>query len=128
LNVAVLFTSELALGFTDCPAVVLVSLLARLRPLPLPLAVVPLVVLVFCEAEVLWFVVALGLMVTLLCGIALKVASLFTVLLALGLTAWPAVVLVSLLADVWAIAVPLIAANTAAAIIVNWFRYMLNLL
>ena len=47
-------------------------------------AVVLLVVPVVCEAEVLWFVVALGLMVTLLCGIALKRASVFTVVLALG--------------------------------------------
>ena len=56
------------------------------------------VVLVFCEAVVLWFVVALGATVTLLCGIALKFASVLTVVLAFGLTAWPAVVLVSLLA------------------------------
>ena len=54
------------------------------------------VVLVDCEAVVLWLVVAFGLMVTLLCGIALKVASVFTVVLALGLTLWPALVLVVL--------------------------------
>jgi hypothetical protein len=74
------------------PRVVLVLL----RPL-VP-AWVLLVVAVFCVALVLWLVVAFGLMVTLLCGIALKVASVFTVVLALGATDWVAVVLVVLLA------------------------------
>jgi hypothetical protein len=37
-------------------------------------------------ADVVWLVVPLGLTVTLLCGIALKFASVFTVVLALGLT------------------------------------------
>jgi len=55
-----------------------------LGPEPVPPAWVLLVVDVFCDALVLWFVVALGLMVTLLCGIALKFASVFTVVLALG--------------------------------------------
>ena len=102
----------------------LVVLLALFLFLPLPLvpepeACVPLVVLVFCDAEVDWFVVALGLMVTLLCGIALNLASVLTVVFALGATAWPAVVLVLLLALLLvfcASAVPLNAANTAAAI------------
>jgi hypothetical protein len=57
-----------------------------------------LVVAVFCDALVLWLVVALGLTVTLLCGIALKLASVFTVVLALGFVDWFAVVLVLLLA------------------------------
>jgi hypothetical protein len=56
-------------------------------PLAVPLAVVPLVVSVACVAVVVWFVVPLGLMVTVLCGIALKVASVLTVVLALGFTA-----------------------------------------
>ena len=43
-----------------------------------------------------WLVVPLGLMVTLLCGIALKLASVFTVVLALGAVDCPAVVLVLL--------------------------------
>jgi hypothetical protein len=44
------------------------------------------VVLLDWVADVVWFVVPLGLMVTLLCGIALKFASVFTEVLALGLT------------------------------------------
>ena len=55
-----------------------------------------LVVAVFCVALVLWLVVPLGLMVTLLCGIALKVASVFTDVLACGATDWLAFVLVVL--------------------------------
>jgi hypothetical protein len=105
--------------------VVLVELCARLLPLPLPPpACVPDVVAVFCDADVLWFVVPLGLIVTLLCGIALKFASVLTVVFALGLTAWPAVVLVLLPAVllVCAIATALVAAMTAAAISVNCFR------
>ena len=54
--------------------------------LRVPPAWVLLVVAVFWVALVLWFVVPLGLMVTLLCGIALKVESVFTDVLALGAT------------------------------------------
>ena len=60
-------------------------------------------------------------------GIALKRASVFTVVFALGATAWPAVVLVLLLAPVFVLplvcarAVPLAAAKTAAAISVICF-------
>ena len=123
LKLASVFTVVLAFGLTAWPAVVLVSLLARLRPLPLPPpAAVLLVVAVFCDAAVVWLVVALGAMVTLLWGIALKVASVLTVVLALGLTAWPAVVLVVLSARFCAAASPLIAARTAAAMNVNCFR------
>jgi hypothetical protein len=53
---------------------------------PLVPAAVFDVVFVDCVAVVLWLVVAFGLMVTLLCGIALKLASVFTEVLALGLT------------------------------------------
>ena len=42
-----------------------------------------LLVLVVCVPVVVWFVVPLGLIVTVLFGIALKVASVFTVVLAL---------------------------------------------
>ena len=96
LKVASVFTVVLASGLTCWPAVVLVLLRALLAVLPLvepdvvPVAVlpavVPLVVSVDCVAVVVWFVVPLGLMVTVLCGIALKVASVFTAVLALGLT------------------------------------------
>jgi hypothetical protein len=106
--------------------VVLVWLRARALPLrSLVPACVPLVVPVVCDADVLWLVVALGLIVTVLFGMALKFASMLTVVLALGCTAWPAVVLVSLLA-VCASAAPLIAANTAAAITVKFFRIMVK--
>ena len=57
----------------------------------LPAAVPPLVlddVCVDCVADVLWLVVALGEIVTVLCGIALNCASELTVVFALGLTAW----------------------------------------
>jgi hypothetical protein len=67
-------------------------------PPPLPAAWVLLVVALFCVALVLWLVVPLGLMLTVLCGIALKVASVFTVVLALGETDWLAVALVVLAA------------------------------
>ena len=93
-------------------------------------ACVLLVVFVFWLADVDWLVVALGLIVTVLCGIALKLASVFTVVLALGWTDWPAVVLVLLLARlvvlplVCARAAPLVAAKTAAAIRVTCFLYM----
>ena len=46
----------------------------------------------------LWFVVAFGLIVTLLCGIALNLASVVTDVLALGLTLWRERVVVVLVA------------------------------
>jgi hypothetical protein len=52
---------------------------------PVP-ACVPDVVLLDCVADVVWFVDPLGLTVTLLCGMALKLASVFTEVLALGFT------------------------------------------
>src|SRR3954462_9203234 len=55
-------------------------------PLPLVPAWVLLVVAVFCVALVLWLVVALGAMVTLLCGIARKFASVSPVVRAWGET------------------------------------------
>ena len=55
-----------------------------LAPEPVPPAWVLLVVAVFCDALVLWFVVALGLIVTVLFGIALKFASVLTVVFAVG--------------------------------------------
>jgi len=63
---------------------------------PLAPAVVFDVVFVDCVAVVLWLVVALGLIVTLLCGIALKLASVLTLVLAFGFTRCVAVVLVLL--------------------------------
>ena len=54
------------------------------------------VVFVDWFAEVVWFVVALGLTVTLLCGIALNCALVFVVVFALGLVVWFAVELVVL--------------------------------
>jgi hypothetical protein len=81
---------------------VLESARLRLRPLAFvsPLVPVPawvlLVVPVFCVAEVVWLVVALGLIVTELCGIALKFASVLTDVLAFGATPWLVVVLVLL--------------------------------
>ena len=96
LKLASVFTDVLARGFTDWLALVLVLLSARVRlralPFvsPLPEAPAPawvlLVVPVLWVADVLWFVVALGLIVTLLCGIALKFASVFVVVVALGFT------------------------------------------
>ena len=100
-GIALKFASELtvvlAFGFTRWVALVLVLLRARLvvspeSALPAPLvAPVPAavfeVVLLDCVADVFWLVVAFGLTVTLLCGIALKVASELTVVLALGFTA-----------------------------------------
>ena len=59
-------------------------------------AVVFDVVFVDCVAVVVWLVVALGLIVTLLCGIALKLESVFTLVLAFGLTRCFAFVLVLL--------------------------------
>ena len=73
-------------------------------------------------------VVPLGLIVTLLCGIALKRVSVFTVVLALGSTDCVAVLLVVLpawLVVVWPTAAVLNAAKTAAAItLVECFRIM----
>jgi hypothetical protein len=57
-------------------------------PEPLPPAVVPAVVPVVCEAEVFWLVVPLGAIVTVLCGIALNLASVLTVVFAFGATPW----------------------------------------
>ena len=54
-----------------------------------------------------WFVVAFGLIVTLLCGIALNFASVFTVVFAVGAVLWFAVVLVLLPALlVWSAPLP----------------------
>jgi len=101
LKLASVSTVVLAFGFTRCVALVLVLLRARFfvspdciplldPPACVPVAPVPAcvfdVVLLDWVAEVVWFVVPLGLMVTLLCGIALKLASVFTVVLALGFT------------------------------------------
>ena len=96
LKFASVFTVVLASGLTVWLALVLVLLRDLLAVLPLvepdvvPVvvlpAVVPLVVLVVCVPDVVWFVVPLGLMVTVLFGMALKVASVFTVVLALGVT------------------------------------------
>ncbi len=66
-----------------------------------------------------WLVVALGLMVTVLFGIALKVAPVLTEVFAVGAVDCVAArVLVSLVAVllVWASAAPLATARTAAAI------------
>ena len=128
-KVASVFTVVLAFGATDWLAVVLVVLPARFVVLPLlpepvvvPVAAcVLLVVAVFWEADVVWLVVALGAMVTLLCGIALKVASVLTEVLALGATDWVVRVLVLLVAvsAVWANTEPLAAAATTAAMRVS---------
>jgi hypothetical protein len=88
---------------------------------PEPPADVPDVVLVFCEADVFWFVVALGLMVTLLCGIALNCAFVLTDVFALGVTAWPAVVLVSLLALVRFLPLPLPDPEACVPLVVDVF-------
>lgn len=103
----------------------LVELLARFLVLPLlpepvldPVAAwVLLVLAVFCVADVVWLVVALGLIVTVLCGIALKVALVLTEVLALGATDCVAPVRVSLVAvlPVCARTGPLVAATKIAA-------------
>jgi hypothetical protein len=96
------FTVVLARGATDWVVVLLVVLPARflvsaflsevaVDPVP---ACVLLVVAVFWVADVVWSVVPLGLMVTVLFGIARKVESVFTVVLALGATDWVLCVLV----------------------------------
>jgi hypothetical protein len=112
-----------AVGFTFCFERVAVVVLAVVPVEVVPAACVLEVVFVVCDAVVLWLVVALGLIVTLLRGIALKFASVFTVVLALGLTVWLDVVDVLVLL-VCASAAPLIAANTAAATNVNCVRIM----
>ena len=86
-------------------------------PLVPPPAWVLAVVFVDWLADVLWFVVPLGLIVTVLCGIALNFASVLTVVFAVGAVVWLAVVLVLLPAVLLcATAAPLSAAQTAAAI------------
>jgi hypothetical protein len=136
LKLASELTVVLAFGFTRWVAFVLVSLRARLLVSPVAPAPDPLVepvpaavfdvVLLDWVADVFWFVVAFGLMVTLLCGIALKLASELTVVLAFGLTDWvelELVVLPAWLLVVWATAAVLSAAKTAAAItLTEWFR------
>ncbi len=135
LKLEFVFTDVLALGFVDWLAPVLVLLPARLslRPFmfafpPVPPAWVLLVVPVFCVVDVLWLVVPLGLMVTLLCGIALKLESVLTDVLALGFVDWMAFVFVSLVAEllfVCATAEPPATANAAAAMNANLFRIMI---
>lgn len=118
-------TEVLACGATDWPALVLVVLSAVFEVLPrLPESVpawVLLVVAVFWVADVVWLVVPLGLMVTELCGIALKVESVLTEVLALGATDWVAWVPVSLVAEllVCARTEPLVAAKATAAMRVS---------
>lgn len=128
LKVESVFTEVLALGATDWLAVVLVVLLARfvvaplVSPEPAP-AWVLLVVAVFWVADVVWLVVPLGLMVTVLCGIALKVELVSSEVLALGATDWVDWVLVSLVAVllVCARTEPPEAAKTTAAMRVSLF-------
>jgi hypothetical protein len=131
-KVASVFTVVLAVGDTDWVDFVLVVLPARFAVFPFLLvepvldpvpAVVLLVDAVFCVALVVWFVVAFGAIVTVLCGIARKVASVFTVVLALGATDWLDCVLVLLVAVllVCANTVPLVAATTTAAMSVSLF-------
>ncbi|TWO70331.1 hypothetical protein FN976_15185 [Caenimonas sedimenti] len=120
LKFASVFTDVPALGATDWLALVLVVLPALfvVVPVPDPLpAWVLLVVPVFWAAEVVWLVVPLGLMVTLLCGIALNSALVLTDVLALGATDWVAPVPVLLVAvlPVWARARPLEAAKATVA-------------
>lgn len=84
---------------------------------PVAPAWVLLVVDVFCVALVLWLVVALGLIVTLLCGSALKVASDVTDVLARGATDWLASVVVLLPAR---LVVPFVGLEAAAAVAAAW--------
>jgi hypothetical protein len=132
LKVEFVFTDVLALGATDWLALVLVVLLALFVVLPLlpPLpesaldpvpAWVLLVVPVFWVADVVWLVVPLGLIVTVLCGIALKVELVSTDVFALGATDWLDCVLVLLVAVllVCARTEPLVAAKTTAAMRVS---------
>jgi hypothetical protein len=130
-KVASVFTDVLALGATDWVAAVLVVLLALFVVLPLlPEAAVDpvpawvlLVVAVFWVADVVWLVVPLGLIVTVLCGIARKVVLVSTDVLALGATDWVDWVLVLLVAVllVCARAEPPVAAKTTAAMRVSLF-------
>lgn len=133
-NVESVFTEVLALGATDWVAVVPVVLPARLVVLPVPEAVVDpvpawvlLVVAVFWVADVVWLVVPLGLMVTVLCGIARKVVFVSTVVLALGATDWVDWVLVLLVAVLLVVLLvcartePLVAAKTTAAMRLSLF-------
>jgi hypothetical protein len=129
LKVASVFTEVLACGLTDWLATVLVVLSARFfAPAVLPDVVlgaaaawVLLVVPVFWVADVVWSVVPLGLMVTVLFGMALKVASVFTEVLALGATDWVDRVLVSLLAVlVCASTEPPVTASAAAKMSSIW--------
>lgn len=119
LKVESVLTEVLACGLTDWLASVLVVLLAPFVVLPPEpvLAWVLLVVPVFWVADVVWLVVPLGLMVTVLCGIALKVELVSTEVLALGATDWVVWVLVSLVVVllVCARAEPPVAAKTTAA-------------
>jgi hypothetical protein len=82
-----------------------------------------LVVPVFWVAAVVWLVVPLGLMVTVLCGIARKVEFVLTEVLALGATDWLDWVLVLLVAVllVWASAEPPVTAKATAAMRVSLF-------
>ena len=82
--------------------------------LPLVPACVLLVVAVFCVALVLWLVVPLGLITTVLFGIALKFASVFTVVLAPGATDWLVAVLVLLPA--WFLVLPFLPEVVVAAV------------
>jgi hypothetical protein len=126
LKFASVFTVVFALGAVDCPATVPVLLFALFLPFPLPSpAAVFDVVFVDWFAAVDWLVVALGVMLTVLCGIALKRASVLVVVFAVGAVDWPAVVLVVLPALFCAIAPLLSAAATAAAAMVRQvFRIM----
>lgn len=130
-KVASVFTDVLAVGDTACLEVVLVVLPALLVVLPLvplvvPVACVLLAVEVFCVAEVVWLVVPLGLMVTLLCGIARNVVFVSTDVLALGATDCVAEELVLLVAvlPVWASTEPPVRARTTEAMAVSLLLIM----
>lgn len=133
LKSVVVLTEVSERGATRWLASVLVLLPARLVVRPsarVPDPVVPacvlLVVPVLCVADVVWLVVPLGLMVTLLFGIALKLAPVFTEVLALGVADWVVLVLVSLPAALLACAraEPLEMARTAAAMRLTWLLIM----
>lgn len=129
-KVEFVFTAVWALGDTDWVPVELALLPALLVVLPvLPLmpvvavvaAWVLLAVAVFWVADVVRLVVPLGLIVTVLCGIARNVELVSTEVLAFGATAWVAVELV-LLVEVlllWAKAEPPAKANATEAMRVN---------
>ena len=103
------FVPALALACTFCFERGAVAVLALVE---IPARVL-VVVLVVCDAVVLWFVVAFGLIVTLLCGIALNRASVVTDVLALGLTLWRERVVVVL------VAVPEVPACVLVAVFVD---------